>query len=177
VEAQRVGVDLEERERKVTDYLKVPASEPIPLKVRSEYPPTVPLSVLALDLDGGAPIGGWTVWLAERGIAVAFDDIGRPAISRADAKQLLAAQRQDQIRKQDLAARLEAEAVEKDRAWRASLPRGAAWYDIPAGVHPATAMLQRAKDAQPRRTPSQVEWMFGEADTMVYHELPAEDES
>jgi hypothetical protein len=51
------------------DYLNVPAGEPIPL------------SVLALDLDGGAPVGGWTVWLAERGIAVAFDDIGRPAIS------------------------------------------------------------------------------------------------
>jgi hypothetical protein len=136
----------------------------------------VPLSHLALDL-ADAPAGAWTVWLAERGIAVVFDDIGRPAISRSDARRLLDAQRQAEIRRQDLLARQEAAAVEQDRAFRASLPRGAAWYEVPDGVHPATAMLQAAKDAQPRRTPSQVEWMFGEADTMVYHELPAEDDA
>jgi hypothetical protein len=108
VEAKRV--DLVEREQ-MSDFVKVPSGEPIPL------------SVLALDLDG-APISGWTVWLAERGIAVAFDDIGRPAISRADAKRLLDAQRQDEIRKQDQAARLEQQAVEADRAWRATLNKG-----------------------------------------------------
>ena len=148
----------------MTDFLKVPAGEPIPL------------SVLALGLDQ-QPANGWTVWLAEQGISITFDDLGRRCISRADAKRLLDEKRQAEIRRQDQLARLEQEAVEKDRAWRASLPRGAAWYDVPAGVHPATAMLQAAKDAQPRRTPSQVEWMFGEADTMVYHELPAEDEA
>jgi hypothetical protein len=149
------------------NYLKVPAGEP------------VPLSVLALDLDG-APIGGWTVWLAERGIAVAFDDIGRPAINRADAKRLLDVQRQDQIRKQDLAARLEQEAVEADRAWRATLNKGIPWYALPAGVSygQAVAEAEAAEAAeQPRRVPSRAEWLFGETDTMVYHEFPAEDES
>jgi hypothetical protein len=143
------------------------------IKVRSEYPPTVPLSHLELDLP--APPIGWAAYLAGHGISIAFDDLGRRAISRADAKRLLDAQRQDEIRKQDLAARLEREAVEKDQAFRASLPRGAAWYEVPHGVHPATAMLQAAKDAQPRRTPSQVEWMFGETDTMVFHSLQGED--
>jgi hypothetical protein len=33
------------------NYLKIPASEPIPLKVPAGEP--IPLSVLALDLDGG----------------------------------------------------------------------------------------------------------------------------
>jgi hypothetical protein len=135
----------------------------------------VPLSHLALDLS--EPADGWTVWLSERGVSVSFDDLGRRAISRGDARRLLADQRQAELRRQDLLARQEAAAVEQDRAWRASLPRGAAWYDIPAGVHPATAMLQAAKDAEPRRTPSQVEWLFGEADTMVYQEFPAEDDA
>ena len=135
----------------------------------------VPLNILALDL--AEPANGWAAYLAGQGISIAFDGIGWRAISRADAKRLLDAQRQNEIRKQDQAARLEAEAVEADRAWRAQLPRGAAWYEVPDGVHPATAMLQQARDAEPRRTPSQVEWLFGEADTMVYHELPAEDDA
>jgi hypothetical protein len=144
------------------DFVKVPAGEPIPL------------SVLALDLDE-APISGWTVWLAERGIAVAFDDIGRPAISRADAKRLLDAQRQDQIRKQDLAARLEQQAVEADRAWRATLNKGIPWYALPAGVSYGQAVAEAEAAEQPQRVPSRAEWLFGETDTMVYHELPHDE--
>jgi hypothetical protein len=49
VEAQRVGVDLERKGNEVSDYLKVPASEPIPLKVPAGEA-LIPLSVLALDL-------------------------------------------------------------------------------------------------------------------------------
>jgi hypothetical protein len=152
------------------DYLNVPAGEPIPL------------SVLALDLDGGAPVGGWTVWLAERGIAVSFDDIGRPAISRSDAKQLLDSQRQDQIRRQDQAARLEAEAVEADRQRRAALPKGLPWYDVPSGLSPAMAMVATDpdRDKRPKRT-SVLEDSLSGAGT-VMHILPPqpafeEDES
>ena len=142
----------------MSDFLRVPAGEPIPL------------SVLALDLDQ-QPANGWAAYLAGHGISIAFDDLGRRCISRADAKRLLDEKRQAEIRRQDLSARLEQEAVEKDRAFRASLPRGAAWYEVPAGVRPATAMLQQAKDAEPRRTPSQVEWLFGLQDTGgVIHE-------
>ena len=147
----------------MTDFLKVPAGEPIPL------------SVLALDLP--VPVEGWPAFLGARGIATIPDDLGRDAIPRQAARRLLDERREQELRRVALARLAEQEAVEKDRAWRASLPRGAAWYDVPDGVHPATAMLQAAKDAQPRRTPSQVEWMFGEADTMVYHELPAEDDA
>jgi hypothetical protein len=137
------------------DYLKVPAGEPIPL------------SVLALDLDGGAPIGGWTVWLAERGVSITFDDIGRPAISRADAKQLLDAQRQDEIRRQDQAARLEAAAVEADRQRRAALPKGIPWYDA-VGLTAAEAMIATDpdRDKRPRRTSVLEDALSGSGTTM-----------
>jgi hypothetical protein len=135
----------------------------------------VPLSVLALDLVD-APASGWTVWLAERGISIAFDDIGRPSIARTDAKRLLDDQRQAELRRQDQLVRLEAAAVEQDRAWRASLPKGVAWHEVPPGVPPVVAMTEAAKAEQPRRTPTRNEWLFGEVDdTMVYHEFPAED--
>jgi hypothetical protein len=145
------------------NYLKVPASDPIPLSI--------------LELDLPAPTIGWAAGLAEKGVDIVTDDLGRLCVARADARRLFDEQRESEARAREMASENERQAIARDRAWRASLPRGAAWYDVPAGVHPATAMLQRAKDAQPRRTPSQVEWMFGEADTMVYHELPAEDDA
>jgi hypothetical protein len=40
---------------------------------------TVPLSVLALDLDAPSA-GGWHAYLASRGIAVLGDDVGRDSI-------------------------------------------------------------------------------------------------
>jgi hypothetical protein len=105
-----------------------------------------------------------------------LDDLGRASIPRAAARELFEARRAAEQRAREIAEANEQAAVERDRQWRAALPKGAAWYDVPPGVHPATALLQQAKDAEPRRTPSQVQWLFGEADTMVYHELPAEDD-
>jgi hypothetical protein len=145
------------------------------IKVRSEYPPTVPLSHLELDLD--RPVEGWPNFLGARAIAIVPDDLGRDSIPRQAARRLLDERREQELKQAALRRLAEQQAVEADQAFRASLPRGAAWYDIPAGVHPATAMLQAAKDAEPRRTPSQVEWMFGEVDTMVYHELPAAEDA
>jgi hypothetical protein len=130
--------------------------------------PLIPLSHLALDL-AEPPASGWTVWLAERGIAVVFDDIGRPAISREDAKRLLDAQRQDEIRRQDHAARLEQDAVEKDRAFRASLPRGVAWHEVPPGLSPAQAMAAGDPDRD-RRRKNPVAAMF-DGDSMVVHSI------
>jgi hypothetical protein len=50
---------------------------------------TVPLSVLALDLDAPSA-GGWHAYLASRGIAVLGDDVGRDSITKADARRLAA---------------------------------------------------------------------------------------
>jgi hypothetical protein len=127
----------------VSDYLKVP-------ELRE---PLIPLSVLALDL-AEAPADGWAAFLAGQGISIEFDDLGRRCISRGDAKKLLDAQRQDQIRRQDQAARLEAEAVEKDRQRRAQLPRGLPWYVVvESGLTPAMAMVAADpdRDKRPRR--------------------------
>jgi hypothetical protein len=57
----------------------------------------------------------------------------------------------------------ERQAIEADRQWRAALPRRAAWWEVPDCVHPATAMLQAAKDAEPPTVPTQTEWMFDES--------------
>jgi hypothetical protein len=139
------------------------------IKVRSEYPPTVPLSHLELDLD--RPVEGWPNFLGARAIAIVPDDLGRDSIPRQAARRLLDERREQELKQAALRRLAEQQAIEADQAFRASLPRGAAWYDVPPGVHPATAMLQAAKDAQPRRTPSQVEWMFGLQDTGgVIHE-------
>jgi hypothetical protein len=112
----------------------------------------IPLSILALDLE--APAGDWAAYLAGQGVSIAFDDVGRRAISREAAKKLLDAQRQNEIRRQDQAARLEAEAVEKDRQRRAQLPKGLAWHEVPVGLSPAMAMVagDPDRDSRPKRT-------------------------
>src|SRR5215204_3819190 len=125
------------REARMDDYVKVPAGEPIPL------------SVLALDLP--APGAGWPMYLAERGVEVQPDDLGRLCISRAAARSLFAEQRQQ--REAADRHRVEAErlAVEADREWRARLSGGIPAGRIPDGVAPAAAMLQAAQDDRPRR--------------------------
>jgi hypothetical protein len=154
-------------------FRTAPAAEPPADVVAADD--TIPLSHLELDID--APGNGWGAYLADKGINVVLDDLGRLSISRGDARTLFTERREAEAHAREVMARNEQAAVQRDQEWRAALPRGAAWYDVPPGVHPATAMLQAAKDAQPRRTPSQVEWLFGETDTMVYHELPAEDDA
>jgi hypothetical protein len=71
----------------------------------------------------------------------------------------------------------EQEAVEQDRAWRAQLPKGIPWHEMPDGVSYAEAAAAAEAEAHPRRTPTRAEWLFGETDTMVYHELPQDDAS
>jgi hypothetical protein len=134
------------------EYMKVPST-------------LVPLSVLALDLE--PPPIGWTVYLAERGIAVVADDIGRSCISRSAARELVAERKAAQERAREVAEAREREAEAADRVWRASLPQGVAWYDMPPGARPAEAMLAAAHAARPRRRPTDAEWMFANPDEMT----------
>ena len=89
---------------------------------RRVYDDLIPLSHLGLELD--TPPNGWVLHLERRGIAVLTDDIGRRAISKVDAKQLLDEKHADDVRKAKLRAVQEREAVEADRAWRAQLGQG-----------------------------------------------------
>ena len=109
----------------------------------------IPRSVLALDLDEPS-VGGWHAHLAGRDIAIMADDIGRPAITRTDARRLISERRDAEARAREVVERNEQRAVELDKQWRAQLPSGVPWYMIPDGVSPTRAMMQ-AEYALPRR--------------------------
>jgi hypothetical protein len=97
------------------------AAEPRPDVVPCDHP--VPLSVLELDLDQ-APAGGWAAYLADRGIELALDNVGRLAVARQDARTLLAEKREDEERRREAAARQEQQAIEQDQERRAQIWRG-----------------------------------------------------
>jgi hypothetical protein len=110
----------------------------------------IPLSHLELDLV--APVEGWTVFLAARGVEVTLDDIGRMSIARVDARRLLTEKREreaEQARRRKLA---EAQAVADDQIRRAQIWQGVPADHMPPGVAPAAVMLQASRDAQPKRT-------------------------
>jgi hypothetical protein len=158
VEAQRVGVDLEEREQ-MTDFLKIPASEPIPLSI--------------LELDLPAPTIGWAAGLAEKGVDIVTDDLGRLCVARADARRLFDEQREHEARVREALARNEAAAVAAYEQQRASIWAGLPADSLPVGVAPAAAMLQSAKDAEPKRQSPLEEAFSGKS--MTYHAWPNED--
>lgn len=111
----------------------------------------IPLSVLELDLP--APTIGWAAGLAERGIAVVIDDIGRLAVSRADARALFEEKRAAEVRQREAMERNERAAIEADRQWRAQLHPGVPWHRMPdPGLLPVLAMTAAAAAERPRRT-------------------------
>jgi hypothetical protein len=109
----------------------------------------IPITHLALDLP--EPATGWLAELERRGIAVTVDDIGRRSVPRDVVRMLLAEQAAAEVRKREASALAERLAVERDQQWRAGLPRGLPWYQVPDGVLPVQAMTQAARDAQPKR--------------------------
>jgi hypothetical protein len=119
------------------------------IKVRSEYPPTVPLSVLALDL--AEPVEGWPNFLGARAIAIIPDDLGRDSIPRQAARRLLDEQREQVLRQAALRRVAEQEAVEADERRRALIWKGVPASALPVGVAPASVMLQAAHDSRPKR--------------------------
>jgi hypothetical protein len=140
-----------------------PASEPESVSATSEpESDLVPLSVLALELDPGEP---WPAFLGRRGIAFRPDRIGRDAVSVGDAQRLIAERREEELKRQAVLRMQEQEAVERDQAWRASLPSGVPWYVLPDGVTFAEATAAAELAASPRTVPSQGEWLFGEHQT------------
>jgi hypothetical protein len=108
----------------------------------------IPLSVLALDLPAPAE---WSAFLADRGIEIVLDDLGRSAVTKADARQLFTEQREPEVRRREKAAELERQAIEADQLQRAQIWKGLPWHMIPDGVSPAQAMVAAEKDAKPRR--------------------------
>jgi hypothetical protein len=136
----------------------------------------VPLSVLELDLT--APVEGWSNFLADRGISITIDDIGRASVSRSDARQLLTEQREAEVRRREKAAELERQAIEADQLRQAQIWKGVPAGLIPADVHPATAMLHAARDAARPRRESVLQHALSNSDGMTFHSYgPDGDES
>jgi hypothetical protein len=157
-------------------FRSVPATE---ITETADHVPAADLIPLShFQLDHPQPPEGWPNFLGVRGIAIRPDHIGRDAISSHDASRLIGEQREAEIRRQKLAKLADEEAVEAGRLRRAQIWQGVPADQLPADVPPVVAMTAAAKAAQPRRTPSQTEWLFGEADEMVFHSLQgAEDEA
>ena len=76
---------------------------------------TIPVSHLSLDLP--EPVTGWERALAERGVEVVLDTLGRPAVRREALAELLAESRERE-------ARLAAQRAEQATAPRAPVPAG-----------------------------------------------------
>ena len=113
---------------------------------------------------------------SDRGIEIVLDDLGRSCISRADAKTLFIEQREGEARKREMLDRNEQRAIEQDRLRRALIWRGLPAVDLPYGVSASSAMLQAARDAQPKRMGVLQEALAGES--MTYHPIaPNGDES
>jgi len=149
-----------------------PVAEPAPdVKAPTEDP--IPLSVIALDL-GEAPAEGWAAHLINRGVVVGLDDVGRPAISRDDARLLIVERREAEERKARQRKLAEAQAVADDQLRRAQIWQGVPADHMPPGVPPAAAMLQTARDARPKRT-TPLEEALSNSGTLTYH--PMQDEA
>jgi hypothetical protein len=126
------------------------------------------LSLSHLELDLPAPTIGWAAGLAEKGVDIVTDDLGRACVARSDAKRLFDEQREAEARKREALARIEQEAVEKDRQPRAQIPRGLPWFEVPMGLTPAEALVATDpdRDKRPRRTSVLEDALSGSGTTM-----------
>jgi hypothetical protein len=132
-------------------------------------PEPVLLSVLSLDLP--VPGEGWASYLRGRNIPVGEDDLGLPAISRDDARVLIAEQRKAEQRKREALARQEQRAIEADRVKFAQIWKGVDADTLPVGVSAGDAMIAAAQSARPKRR-SLVEETLSNSPTMEYHAYP-----
>ena len=74
------------------------------------------------------------------------------------------------MRRREAIARNEQRAIEADRLHRSQIWQGVPADSLPVGVAPAAAMLQAARDAEPRRqTP--LEAALSNNSEMTYHSI------
>jgi hypothetical protein len=156
-------------------FRTAPVVEPAPdVKVPAEL---IPLVVLELSL--AAPVE-WAAFLADRGMSIIIDDIGRPSVSRSDARLLLTEQREAEVRRREKAAELERQAVEQDRLRRASLPTGIPAGMVPDGLAPAEAMMLAGESSAPRAKSVReqlLERELGSGESMVFHSFRPDEEA
>jgi hypothetical protein len=150
----------------------IPAADPPHVVV--EHDDLIPLSVLRLELDPGER--GWPVFLGQRGIAYVPDRIGRDSITPGDAQRLIHERREQELKGLAVLKAQEAAAVEADRAFRASLPRGVPWYALD-GAGYAEAAAASELGALPKRTSPLEEALQNRGDELTFHSLREGEES
>jgi alkylhydroperoxidase family enzyme len=129
----------------------------------------VPLSELERDL--GAPPHGWTAELADRGVAVFKDDLGRLAVDRSSARAIYAQHREQQEAAAAKRLELERRAVEADRAFRASLPPGLSAEQVPEGISAGMLLMLSDPERQGSRRQSVLEHALANGGSAVYHPI------
>jgi hypothetical protein len=128
-------------------FRTAPVVEPAPdVKVPAEL-----ISLVELELSLDMPAGGWSLYFAGRGIEVLTDDLGRPAITRSDARLLFDEHSANELRKAEFRAASEKAAEEADRQFRASLRRGVPASALPAGLTYGQAVAEAELNAHPYR--------------------------
>jgi hypothetical protein len=133
----------------------------------------VALSVLALDYP--MPPTGWSAELGRRGVAIVVDDLGRPSIPRAVARDLLSEQREEEARKARHREEMERQAIEADQAFRAGLPAGIRADAVPAGMTAAQLAMALDPMGEGSRRESVVEHALQHRDgAVVYHPVGGE---
>jgi hypothetical protein len=105
---------------------------------------------------------------------IVIDDIGRRSVSRSAARALFTERREAEARQREAQRRREAELEEQPLS--NPIRGGVPCDQIPDGVLPASAMLQAARDAQPKRR-SVLEQALTNDDGITYHPVDREDES
>jgi hypothetical protein len=143
----------------MSDFLRVPPGEPIPL------------SILSLDLD--EPGNGWAACLAAKGISTVLDDVGRLSISRSDARMLFRERAEAVARQREITARNDAR-LEGERL---RVSRGIPADEVPEGMTAMEFAMQSDPDLRPRRKSAVAEFL--DRDEMIVHPIyePAEGAS
>jgi hypothetical protein len=100
-----------------------------------------PIPLAVFELDYPTPPLGWAAELGRRGVAIVLDDIGRPSIPRAAARDLLTEHRENEARKARLREEIERRAIAADEARRAALPKGIPAGAVPEGVSAGQLMM------------------------------------
>jgi hypothetical protein len=132
----------------------------------------IPLSHVELDLP--APTIGWAAGMAEKGIEVVLDDLGRLNIRRRDAKRLFDEHRQAQERAQAK----QREVVQASDRWHQEhyvKPSGIHWTEIPVGMTTGEYLAVHDPDRQrPRRRSVLEDSLAGGG--IVFHSLEEQAE-
>jgi hypothetical protein len=135
----------------------------------------IPLSVLALDLPAPAE---WSVYLADRGVQIVLDDLGRASVSCADARRLFTERREAEARSREMAAEQERQAIEADQRWRAQLTPGLPAAALQGFETYGQAIASHELDSQQYRPRATLvaDVLDNSADTMIFHPIRHDDE-